>query len=159
MKRLNRFLFPILLLVCAVMAPALPGCATFGSGTSTLNKVATAVQDGTLILDSIETFVNSFLALNPNPSLSSKISVDLARARAALATAQQATSAIKDLKQGDIDAAFAAFETAYSDLLALVAPLGVGTVTVVPVDGGVGVRADLGVRFSVPGPRALVPKI
>lgn len=149
----------LLLPVLLVLAVGLPACATTSSIGMNLDKVSATVQDGTLVLDSIQTFADAILVAKPNPELAAKIGVAESRARAALAAASRIISGAKELGQSNVDSAFLDFRDAYGSLLALVAPLGVSTATISP-DGGTA-RASLtaGPTLSVPAASALVPRV
>lgn len=125
-----------------------PGCATLAPYLPT--AIAWA-QDGMIILDQIQRFVDAAFARHPNPELQAKAEKAAARARAALSLALRTASGADKLNQAQLDAAFAEFKAAYLDYTALVGPLGVSS-------GGARLAASPGGGLVVPEPLALVRK-
>lgn len=103
-----------------------PGCAAV---VSNLPAIISAVQTGSLILSAIETFVNAYFTAHPDPVAQAKVADVLVRAKAADAAVLAAAQGAGDINQTQVAAAFADFQTAYTDLLAVVRPYGVVTQT------------------------------
>lgn len=133
------FLFAAFLLTAA----GAPSCATVAAYLPT---VIAAVQDGALVLDTIERFVDRYFESRPNADLQRKADIAIARTRSALDAALRAASGAKDLNEAKVDEAFAEFRRAYTDLVALLGPLGLST--------GEGLRATPG-GLTVPTPLAM----
>lgn len=100
------------------------GCATF---QSKLPVVVTAVTDGSLIVDSIESFEKTYFLVHPDTTKQAAIESAIAQARVALDAVLQATNGASDIDQAKIDDAFSAFKVVYSDLLSLASSIGVKT--------------------------------
>jgi hypothetical protein len=145
MTRLLSTLFVISLFVGAISLPT--SCATVAPY---LPKVIAAVMDGALVLDTIEKFVDRYFQSRPNPELQKKADQAIARTRSALDAALRLASGARDLNQAKVDEAFSEFRVAYSDLMALLGPLGVST------SSGGSLRATPGGGLVVPEPMALV---
>lgn len=112
-------------LVVALLASPLAagsGCATIAPFLPT---VIAAVTDGSLVIDTIDKFVDRYFESRPNPDLQKKVDIAVARTRSALDAALRIASGAQDMNQAKVDEAFLEFRLAYQDLLALVGPLGV----------------------------------
>jgi hypothetical protein len=118
--------FPILpLSILLGLAPVLPGCAAI---VSNLPVIIAAVQDGSMVVDTIARFVEMYFAKHDKPPVDpEKVRTAIERTRMALNAALRAAQGAEKLNQAQVDAAFADFKQAYLDLTALVAPLGVQT--------------------------------
>ena len=101
-----------------------PGCAAL---TSNLPAVIAAVQDGTMVVETIARFVEMYVVSHPGKVDEAKIRGAIERTRTALNVALRTAQGAEKLDQAQVDAAFADFKAAYIDLLALAAPLGVQT--------------------------------
>lgn len=99
-----------------------PGCATIASN---LPIVIAAVLDAQIILDSLTSFVDAFFKVKPDADLEKKVRDSMARTRSALNAALRLAQGAEKLDQAKIDEAFKEFRGAYTELLALLAPLGV----------------------------------
>lgn len=110
------------LVLAASLTLTSAGCAWW---ISKLPVVIAAVQDGMIVVDGIQVFVDSWFKQKPDPVLEAKIDAAVAKARYALDAALRVAQGSDDLDQSKIDAAFAEFKQAYIDLLELVKPLGV----------------------------------
>src|SRR5215471_4321524 len=124
-----------------------PGCATVSSN---LPKVITAVSDGMLVLDTIETFINGYFASHPNPAEQVKVNNAIAHTKASLDAALRIASGAENLDQAKVDEAFVEFRTAYTDLMGIVAAYGVQ-----PDQGGKLRAAPGGQGLTVPAPLAM----
>jgi hypothetical protein len=104
-----------------------------------------------MVLDSIQTFVDTYFRLKPNQDLQSKVADAMARTRSALNAALRISQGAEKLDQAKIDEAFADFRRAYADLLVLLGPLGVqqqgGSLKATP--GGLAVPEPLGLTIKV----------
>jgi len=148
MRKLHALFAPIVL---AVPLAVLPGCAGCTLAT-VLPTVIEVITDASLILQTIETFVNAFFAKRPDPALQQKIADALNKARLTLVTAGHLADGLSDANDGRVGAAFSDFKAAYVALLDLIVPLGVrqgGSLQVAP--DALGAPAGL----VVPRPRAL----
>lgn len=114
--------FAVLLLAASLTAA--PGCATVAS---LLPGVIAAVTDGMMVLDTLELFIKRYFDSRPTAPGRDKLEMFAARARSALNAALRAAHGAEKLDQAQIDAAFAEFRVAYTELLALLEPLGVKT--------------------------------
>ena len=122
-----------------------PGCATVAAYLPT---VIAAVQDGALVVDTIERFVDRYFEAKPNPEKQKQADQAIARTRSALDLALRTASGAQDLNDAKVDEAFAEFRRAYTDLVVLLGPLGLAT--------GEGLRASPG-GLTVPTPLAMAP--
>ncbi len=125
MKRPFRLLMTRLipLMLLGMSATIVPGCSPAVMGT--LPKIITAVQDASIILDSMESFMDIFFAKNPDSQRQDKVKESLMKCRSALTLALRATEGAQKLTQSEINAAFADFRAAYEELLVLVSPIGI----------------------------------
>ena len=150
---MNTLRFPMkpirIILLAAALAVPVASCAAI---VSALPAVIAAVQDGMLVLDAIDSFVENVFKVRPNADFEKKVDAAIARTRLALDTALRLSQGTEKLTQAQLDAAFNEFRIAYQDLVALVAPLG--------VTAGVGdsLRATPG-GLQVPEPLAFRLKV
>lgn len=98
------------------------GCATLRRDLPT---ILTYIQDGALILGTIQSYSNLFFASHPDTGLEAKINTKIADTQTALDAALRAVQGATDLSTAQYAAAFAPFMAAYSDLLALAKQIGV----------------------------------
>lgn len=124
-----------------------PACAAIGASLPTIIAV---IEDASLVIQTIEAFVNAFFIRRPDFDAEDKIRKAIAKTRSALIVAVRATQGVEKLTQEQVDAAFADFKTAYLELIALVSPLGVST--------GESLRALPNGGLQVPEPMALTFK-
>jgi hypothetical protein len=110
------------LILTAMLLSAAPGCSTIFSN---LPSVLAYVQDGQLVLSTIESFANAFFAARPDASAQKAVNEAIAKAKSALDLAVRAAEGVDGLKQADVDAAFKSFSLAYQDLISLLGPMGV----------------------------------
>jgi hypothetical protein len=99
------------------------GCATVAAS---LPAIIAAIQDSSLVVSTIESFVNLFFQSNPNPANQQKIANAIARVKTALEAAQRLANGVDKLDQGQIDAAFVEIKSAYTDLVTLCGQFGIG---------------------------------
>ncbi len=111
----------------ALPVVAVPSCAALQPVIQQLPKVVALVQDAALILDSLESSTTVKMVTAAKPELATTVAQGFARARSALSLFLRATNGVEDLTQAQIVEAFSAsgFAGAYTDLLALLGPLGV----------------------------------
>ncbi len=142
------------LAVVAVFALSLPagsGCATVAPFLPT---VIAAVQDGALIVSTIEAFADRYFERRPDAEFQKKADVAIARTRSALDLILRLASAADAHNQAKTDAAMEEFRKAYADLVALLGPIGLMT------DGQSGaLKALPGDRLVVPEPMVLALKV
>jgi hypothetical protein len=129
-------------------------CGTVGCASviSALPTVIAYTQSGMIVLDTIKSFVDKYFRRNVNLALEAKISNAINKAELALHAALTTAQGAKNLDQKQIDAAFVDFKMAYTDLMALVSPLGVnakGTKLTTETDG----------TLTVPLPLAFIPQV
>ena len=103
----------------------LADCAHLQPVVDNLPRAVAYAQDGLIALDIVETAEKSIFAVSPNPALQSKVEAGIADARTALDAGLKLCVGGENLSQAQIDAAFANFKTAYTDIMALLGPLGV----------------------------------
>ena len=145
------------LLGAGAVATTSTGCAAFIAAIPT---VAEIVSDGVNIVAMIESAVTAYFAAHPSPAQQA-IAAAIQRTRLALQAGEAALAGVKSVTAQQQAAAFADFVTAYTDLMGLVAPLGiipaqpVSTPAVLPlvVDGG----ALPVTAAPMPAPRLVVP--
>ncbi len=118
-----------LFLLAASLAPSM-SCATFDKNLPT---ILADVSEATLVISTIETFVDSYFVTHPNPSVQSKVDDAFAKVKQAAEAVLAAGRGAGDLTSGQTLAAVAAFETTYNDLLELVKSFGVNTGPLGPV--------------------------
>ncbi len=124
-----------------------PGCATI---SPLLPTAIVYVQDATLVLETIDTFVKAYFSMTPDPTHEVKVENAIARARSALDAALRIIHGSQKLDDAQIDAAFADFKVAYTDLLTMTDFLGVH-----PIDRGQ-VLAKSQKELQVPEPLIMV---
>lgn len=110
------------LAACFAAFLAVSSCAAV---VSSLPTIIAYVQDGSLVVNTIARFVDQYFTVSPNAELQGKIDSAISRTNAALDLVLRAASGTGKINQGKVDEAIADFRQAYTDLLALVAPLGV----------------------------------
>ena len=103
-----------------------------------------------MVVDTIARFVDVWLAKHPGRPDEARIRGAIEKTRTALDVALRAAQGAQKLDQAQIDAAFADFRIAYTELLALVAPLGVQS------GDTLAARPD---TITVPTPLALTLKV
>jgi|PlaIllAssembly_1097288.scaffolds.fasta_scaffold00011_13 hypothetical protein len=134
----------VLALFLSISAPAIAGCgATLGTIIAT---VLTVVQDAVLILDNIESFVNSTESIPAETK--AKIDNVLKKCRVALAVANHAAASGQALNSKDVQAALKEFELAFTELMDLIGKYGV----VMASDGN---ASGAPAALVIPRPRAL----
>ncbi len=114
------FLLPMLALSsCAHMQPVVTEV------TNALPQATAYAEDASLILTGVETFEKGYYTVKPNPTQQKLVETAISRARSAIDAGIRVCMGIKDVSQSQIGPAFADFQGAYQDLLALLGPLGV----------------------------------
>lgn len=119
MKFLNKFLA---ILILGTFTATQVGCATLRKDLPT---ILTYVQDGALILSTIQSYTNLFFATHPNAVLETKVDAKILEVQTALSVALHASQGATDLTEAQYTAAFAPFMNAYNDLLSLTKQLGI----------------------------------
>lgn len=121
MKLARRLRFLIVLAgFCGV-----PACAHLQPVVDNLPRAVAYAQDGLIALDIVESTEKAVFAVSPNPALQAKVETGIADARTALDAGLKLCLGGENLSQAQIDQAFANFKTAYTDIMALLGPLGV----------------------------------
>jgi hypothetical protein len=133
--------------IAAAAVIASPGCATV---SNVLPKIVAAATQGSLVLDTLDTFADQFFKAAPNAELEKKVDIGLARARNALAIALAAARGGEMLTQAQIDDAFKEFAKAYGELVVIMSPLGVKSGERLGAAGG---------GLQVPMAAELVPRV
>lgn len=110
----NRFRLFFMALACMFVGACTP--AQVATIVETLPKVVQYIQDAQLILDQIDAAAQPILALKADPELNKEYAKQLGSARSALQVAIRTTKGGQALSQGEIDAAFAEFKQAYTQL-------------------------------------------
>lgn len=141
-----------LALLLALIIPV-ASCATL---VDLLPTVLAGVQDGSLLLDAIHGFVDQAFVAKPDAATQKKLNLAIARARTALDLALRIATGTKDLDQAKVDAAFAEFRSAYSDVISLARALGVEVGDVPRAERFAAAGGD---RLLVPSPLALTLKV
>jgi len=126
----------------AVPPATTSGCAALVAALPTVSAV---VSDAIAVVGMIESAVTAYFAAHPGTSaVQTTITAAIAKTKAALVTGEQALAGVEQASQAQMAGAFADFSTAFGDLMALVAPLGIVpaqpvVTTVLPIvsDGGV----------------------
>jgi hypothetical protein len=152
MRTVARLLLAVALSLPAMGAAAIavPGCAAVTAALPTAVEIAT---DAVAVVGFIKSAVSAYFASNPtNPSLQGTINAAIAKVEQGLITAEQALAGAASVTKGDIQAAYGSFYAAFTDLLSLLAQIGIvpqAPIAVLPaaVDGGV-------VAKATPAPRA-----
>lgn len=125
----------VLTLIAA--ASLFAGCAHLQPVVDNLPKAIAYAQDAEIALTIVETAEKTAFAVHPDPELQAKIETGIADARTALDAGLKICMGGENLSQAQIDQAFANFKTAYTDVMALLGPLGVKRV---PTRGKSGAR-------------------
>lgn len=101
------------------------GCAHLQPVVNDLPRAIAYAQDAELALDIAETAERSIFMVSPNPALQAKVETGIADARTALDAGIRICLGGENLSQAQIDQAFGNFKQAYTDIMALLGPLGV----------------------------------
>lgn len=119
----------LFLIALMTVALAIPACATtFGQDvTNDLPGITADVNEATLVVSTVETFVNMYFVSHPNPDTQAKVSLAFSRVKMAASAVLSLARAGGDLQGGQGAAALTEFSSAYTDLLALVKSFGVTT--------------------------------
>lgn len=128
MTTLGMMMRPLLLFVAAVGLLAAPGCATVKPVTNAavdlMPTVHTYVQDGQLVVSTVEGIERTYFASHPNPDLQKKVEILIANAKTALDAGLRVCAATEHLSNSQIIDAFADFRGLYTDVVALLGPYG-----------------------------------
>lgn len=143
MKTIRRLPIVFLLALLSVSL-ALPAC-------SQLPGIIADVDEGSLVVQTIQTFINSYFVAHPNPTTQASVNAAIVKVETAASAVLAAARGAGDLSSGDTPAAVAAFTTAYTDLLALVKTFGVSAGT-----KGARMAAKPGGGLTVPAPEDLL---
>lgn len=114
-------MFKRIVLVLA-LAGSVAGCAAV---LNQLPTIIAAVQDGELLLQTVQGFMDAIWATKPDPANQKLVHEAIAKAQIALDTINRLAQGGEKVDQGQIDAAFADFEAAWNDVMSLVGPYGV----------------------------------
>jgi hypothetical protein len=132
------------------------GCAALVAALPTVSEV---VSDAVAILGMISQGVASYFRASPNPTKQAEIEAAIAKAQGALVLGEQGLAGVEHATQGQMAAAFASFAQAYSEMMALLGPLGIVSAqptASTPADGGSGaLMATQAPRLVVPTPLAV----
>lgn len=109
----------ILAAVLLVVPPASTGCAAVQKVVDLLPTIVQYVQDANLILDAIDRAVIPVLALKQDEELGKGYAAAMDAARQSLQIALRSAEGGKQLSDKELDAAFASFRQAYTQLLDL----------------------------------------
>ena len=104
----------LMAMACVLIGACTP--AQVATVIETLPKVVQYIQDAQLILDQIDAAAQPILALKADEPLKQEYAKQLGNARSALQVAIRTTKGGQALSQGEIDAAFAEFKKAYTEL-------------------------------------------
>lgn len=119
----------VLILAVALSSAAAMGCAHLQPVVDNLPRAVAYAQDAEIALDIVETAEKGIFAVSPNPALQAKVETGIADARTALDAGLKLCMGGESLSQSQIDQAFGNFKTAYTDIMALLGPLGVHRAT------------------------------
>jgi hypothetical protein len=143
MKKISSFV-----LAFALLAGSMTGCATL---VGDLPSIIATINDGSLILSTIESFLQAYFLQNPNPTKQAACEKLIVKAKTALDAAQRAASGVDKINQAEVDTAFQDFKSAYLDLTSLMSSYGIGISV-----GGSTVKATSGTTIIVPTPLAVL---
>jgi len=104
---------------------AAPACAHLQPVVDNLPRAVAYAQDAQIALEIVESTERAVFAVSPNPALQAKVETGIADARTALDAGLKLCLGGENLSQAQIDQAFANFKTAYTDIMALLGPMGV----------------------------------
>lgn len=148
---MKKLLAPLLALTLLGASISTSSCAAAIAG---LPAIVAGVTDAMLIVSTIDSFAKTYFAThpNPNPELQLKVEGAIAKVRSSCDIVLRVANAGEKLDQAQEDAAFADLKTAYSELIALVGPIGVH-------EEGATMRAAPGGGLIVPAPIFLTLKL
>jgi len=124
MKTRRSFLSVLSVLVALPVLGLEPGCAG-QSATVVLGEVEAGINDAEIAITTIETGVSTYFAVHPNPTLQAQINGAITDVETTLRAVNAALASATSLADGNVQAALAAFTTAYNALLALVRQIGI----------------------------------
>jgi hypothetical protein len=138
------------LLAIAATVPGLAGCPG-QTPAMILSDAEMGVADAQIAIATINTGVEAYFAVKPNPALETQIENAVTDTQAALRLATTALGGATSITDGNVQAALTAFGNAYAALMALVSQIGIQTA---PASIGKANRGPNGVLY-VPAPRLL----
>lgn len=127
---------------------ALPGVVGCAAVLNQLPAIIAAVQDGELLLQTVQGFMDAIWAVKPDPVNQKRVRDAITKAQISLDAINRLAQGGEKIDQGQTDAAFADFEAAWNDLMSLVGPYGVHV--------GAGPRAERTASGGLMIPRPLI---
>lgn len=121
-KMLRETVVALSLVVVVGTAVPLGGCAAI---VSALPAVISAVTDASLVLSTIESFVNAYFASHADAEKQKSVALAITRARTSLDGALRIAHGAEKLDQAKVDEAFAEFKIAYTELIGMVDSIGI----------------------------------
>lgn len=146
---MKKLLAPLLALTLLGASISTSSCAAAIAG---LPAIVAGVTDAMLIVSTVDSFAKTYFATHPKPELQLKVEGAIAKVRSSCDIVLRVANAGEKLDQAQEDAAFADLKTAYSELIALVGPIGVH-------EEGATMRAAPGGGLIVPAPIFLTLKL
>jgi hypothetical protein len=136
------------LLVAIFAASQIGASCNAVSTATTITQAEAGIVDAQLVLTLVQTGVDGYFAAKPNASLQATIDGAMADAQAALRTVNTALAGATSLSDNNVQAAIASFSTAFDQLMALVAQIGVQVNKAAP--RGVSTRTASGIAVAPP---------
>ena len=122
---LAAFLTAIVFTPIAALPLMTGGCAAL---VTALPFVLEGITDAMLILDQVQSFVSLYFAQHKDQqALYEKIVKVIDKVRSSMIVAERTAKAAKDLSDKDVQAALKDFSDAWTELMAIVNPIGVST--------------------------------
>lgn len=115
-----------------------------------LSDIEAGIADAQIAIQTVLVGVDAYFAAHPNPKLQGEIDAAAADVAAALRVVTSAAAGATNIADGNVQAALAAFATAYNALMTLVAQIGVQT-----APSGMTTAAKVNGITYVPAPRLL----
>ena len=128
--RATRRALPVRMLLATLLVLAF-GVSQIGAScnaatvTTTITQAEAGIIDAQLVLSLVQTGVDGYFAAKPNPTLQATIDSAMADTQAALRAVNTALAGATSLTDNNVQAAIASFSTAFNQLMALVAQIGV----------------------------------
>lgn len=143
-------------------AGTMVGCAALTAIMAAVPAVGEIVADGMHIIDMVESGVWAWSKSHPTAQMN-EVTAAIQRTRGALAMGDRALAGVEHVTQGQQAAAFQDFVVAYTELMQIVAPMGIVTAQstdarVMPGDAGLDAGARVGLvapQLTVPAPMAM----
>jgi|SRR5271166_2526907 len=114
------------LAILALVAGAFSGC---NLSAPNIPAVEAGVTDAEIAIQAIDTAADAYFAANPNAKLQTEIDDAATDAESLLRTLNAALAAATSMQDGNVQAALQAFSTAFMQLGALVAQIGIQVAT------------------------------